>query len=166
MNEVLAGGMNEVRMKRGSGSGPAFGALHPAGSDETSGDAALLAGCILVLTASFIHPFLQGSWAERLYPGCLFRRLTGLPCLLCGMTRSFAATSHGRLGEAFRHHLLGPPLFFLIILCTLGLCLEMAAGRRLLPRPGEESRRRLCRAGLALLAAAWVARLVLFGTGF
>ncbi|MDI6873004.1 DUF2752 domain-containing protein [Candidatus Solincola sp.] len=125
-------------------------------------DEAFLAGGTLVLAASFLYPYLQG-WVERLSPGCLFRHLTGLPCLLCGMSRSFAAASHGRLAEAFRYHLLGPPLYFLVTVVTLGLFLEWVVGRPLLPRPGEEARRRLARAGLVLLAAAWVARLLLFG---
>lgn len=125
-------------------------------------EAVALAGGCLVLAASFLYPYLQ-EWVDRLTPGCLFRRLTGLPCLLCGMTRSFAACSHGRLAEAFRYHLLGPPLYYLVVALTLGLFLERMAGRPLLPRPGEEARRRMAWASLALLAMAWIARLLLFG---
>lgn len=121
-----------------------------------------LVGGTLVLAASFLYPYLKG-WMERITPGCLFHRVTGLPCLLCGMTRSLAATSHGRLAEAFRYHLLGPPLFLMILAITLGSFLERALGRRVLPRPGGEARKRIARAGLALLAAAWVARLAIFG---
>lgn len=121
-----------------------------------------LAGGTLVLVASFLYPYLQG-WVERVSPGCLFHRLTGLPCLLCGMTRSMAATSHGKLTEAFRYHLLGPPLYFLVLATTLGLFLERALGRRLLPRPDDEAKRIMAKMGLALLVAVWVARLMIFG---
>lgn len=119
-------------------------------------------GGTMILVASYLYPYMR-EWLERISPGCLFHRLTGLPCLLCGMTRSFAATSHGRLAEAFRCHFLGPPLYFLVLGVTLGSLLERALGRRVLPRPDEEARRRLARAGLALLVAAWAARLVIFG---
>lgn len=122
----------------------------------------LLAGGGLILAASFIYPYLEG-WVERLTPGCLFRRLTGLPCLLCGMTRSFAATSHGLLAEALRYHLLGPPLFCLVTALTLGLFLERLTGRELVPRPREDSWWKINAAALALLVGAWVARLLFFG---
>ena len=39
---------------------------------------------------------------------CLVRRMTGRPCPACGMTRSWQATTHGRLGEGFALHPLGP----------------------------------------------------------
>lgn len=42
---------------------------------------------------------------------CLFRRLTGLPCPACGLTRSFVATAHGQFDLAFAQHLFGPLLF-------------------------------------------------------
>ncbi|MBC7253665.1 MAG: DUF2752 domain-containing protein [Actinobacteria bacterium] len=132
------------------------------GGRGLQGDKAFLAGGALILASSFLYPYLRG-WVERLSPGCLFRRLTGLPCLLCGMTRSFAAVSHGRFSDAFRHHLLGPPLYLSVTAMTAGLALERVTSRRILPRPGEESARRLAKAGLALLVAAWAIRLFLFG---
>lgn len=39
---------------------------------------------------------------------CPFRRLTGLPCPTCGLTRSWSAALHGRLGESVAFHPLGP----------------------------------------------------------
>ena len=42
---------------------------------------------------------------------CPFRRLTGLPCPACGLTRSWQAVGHGRLGEGFEQHPLGPLAF-------------------------------------------------------
>lgn len=121
-----------------------------------------IAGGLVVLGASYLYPYLQG-WIHRLYPGCLFYRITGLPCLLCGMTRSFAAVSHGRFAEAFRLHLLGPPSFFLILGGTLVLVYQRLRGHEVLPRLDERAWRRLGRAAMAALAAAWVARLLLFG---
>ena len=68
----------------------------------------LLALGVIVLGASFLYPLVEG-FVSRVTPGCIFYRVTGIPCLLCGMTRSMAATSQGQLVEAFRFHLLGPP---------------------------------------------------------
>jgi hypothetical protein len=47
---------------------------------------------------------------------CPFRLMTGLPCPLCGMTRSFVYTVHGRLDDAFAAHLFGPALVLLFAL--------------------------------------------------
>ena len=38
---------------------------------------------------------------------CPFRRLTGLPCPACGLTRSWQAAAHLRLRDSFDHHPLG-----------------------------------------------------------
>ncbi len=117
---------------------------------------------LLVLGASFLYPYLKGV-VEGVTPGCLFHHLTGLPCLLCGMTRSFAATAHGRWEEAFRMHLLGPPLFFLVAAVTSLLVLERMLAARFLPRPGRDAVRKAAWLLLALLALAWVLRLAFFG---
>ena len=37
---------------------------------------------------------------EGLPSVCAFRRLSGLPCPGCGLTRSWVLTAHGRLGHA------------------------------------------------------------------
>lgn len=42
---------------------------------------------------------------------CGFRRVTGLNCLGCGMTRSFAFMAHLQVLEAFRANPAGPALF-------------------------------------------------------
>ncbi len=122
----------------------------------------LMGAGFLILAGSLLYPYLKGI-VDSVTPGCLFHRLTGLPCLLCGMTRSFAATAHGRWEEAFRMHLLGPPLFILVAASTALLALERASSRRFLPRPGRASLRKAAWAFLFLLAVAWILRLVFFG---
>lgn len=42
---------------------------------------------------------------------CGFRKMFGIPCPGCGMTRSFVFLAHGDLVSGFRMNLLGPPLF-------------------------------------------------------
>ncbi|TAH39694.1 MAG: DUF2752 domain-containing protein [Planctomycetota bacterium] len=66
---------------------------------------------------------------------CPLRRATGLPCPGCGLTRSFVATAHGQLAEAFTLHLFGP---FLFLTCAAGAVIAFAQvrGQRAWPRPG------------------------------
>ena len=51
---------------------------------------------VVMLGAATVLPMVPG------HPGlpCPLRTLTGIPCPLCGMTRSVTATVHGRLAEA------------------------------------------------------------------
>lgn len=46
---------------------------------------------------------------------CPFRRMTGLPCMTCGLTRAFHAISVGNMREAVAYHPLGPFLYGLIL---------------------------------------------------
>jgi hypothetical protein len=127
-----------------------------------SREAELLGAGVFVLAGAFIYPHLEDI-AGAVLPGCLFKRITGLPCLLCGMTRSLAATAHGHLGEAFRMHLLGPPFFALTLAVTALLAAEFVTSRRILPRPGERAWKHIGWWTLGLLTAAWVSRFILFG---
>jgi hypothetical protein len=127
-----------------------------------SSEGQLLAGGMIILAASFLYTYVEGI-ASAVTPGCLFKHVTGLPCLLCGMTRSMAATAHGHLGEAFRFHLLGPPLFAVVAGVTLLLAAEFVFSRKILPRPGQGAWKSIAWGTLGLLVAAWIARLAIFG---
>jgi hypothetical protein len=74
-----------------------------------------------------------------------------------------ALTAHGRFSEAFAYHLLGPPLFFIVVGLTAALALEAFLGRRLIPSPGNRGVKRIFWAAMAALVAAWVGRFLLFG---
>jgi hypothetical protein len=58
---------------------------------------------------------------------CPFRRITGVPCPSCGLTRSWQAAGHGRLREAVRAHPLGP----LTMVAAAWLAVDGRAERRL-----------------------------------
>lgn len=47
----------------------------------------------------------------ELPPTCTFKRLTGMDCFGCGLTRSFTYMGHGEVRHALSRHMLGPALF-------------------------------------------------------
>lgn len=122
----------------------------------------LLGGGIVILAGAFLYPHL-GSLSERIGTVCLFRRLTGIPCLLCGMTRSVSAAAEGHLADAFRYHFLGPPFFLVVISGVVLLGAEYVLGRPILPRPSARARVFIAWGTLGLLVAAWIAKMVVFG---
>ncbi len=53
---------------------------------------------------------------------CLIRKIAGVPCLTCGMTRAWLAFFGGDLGRAFYWHPLfwaAPVLFFAVLFCGI-----------------------------------------------
>ena len=78
---------------------------------------------------------------------CPFRRVTGLPCPTCGLTRSWNSALHGRLGESVAFHPLGP--------VTIVAAAAFAAGAD--EKAPELARRLRSPAVAGSLAAGWVA---------
>jgi hypothetical protein len=58
-------------------------------------------GLVALAAARLVPPGLTGFYK------CPFHSITGIPCLTCGMTRSFQHIVHGRLLEAFSLNPLG-----------------------------------------------------------
>jgi hypothetical protein len=58
---------------------------------------------------------------------CLFRRITGVPCPSCGLTRSWLAAGHGRPRDAVGFHPLGP----VTMVVAAWLAMDPRAERRL-----------------------------------
>jgi len=56
--------------------------------------------------------------------GCVFLRVTGKPCMFCGVTRSFESCLELKFIQAFRWHLFGPFFFA----CYLVLLLKYLIG--------------------------------------
>ena len=50
---------------------------------------------------------------------CMYKRIFGLNCFGCGITRSVVYTVHGDFSMALDKHLLGIPLVILISFCGL-----------------------------------------------
>jgi hypothetical protein len=60
---------------------------------------------------------------------CPFRRLTGLPCPGCGMTRSFVALGHGDVGSAFAFNRLGPLLMTVFVIAVVWKVVSLLSPR-------------------------------------
>lgn len=94
--------------------------------------------------AAFVAAVLGASFALRPlgeqvgWPGggaigvvCPFRRMFGLDCPFCGLTRSFVALAHGDVAAALRFHPAGPVMFAAL---AIGLgALIVALARRTRP---------------------------------
>jgi hypothetical protein len=88
---------------------------------------------------------------------CWWKRMTGLPCPGCGLTRSGSNLARGDLARATSYHALGPVLMPVIF--TFGLL-------ALAPRPWRERCRDWLLPGVALIRVVYlllIALFVLFG---
>lgn len=85
----------------------------------TLGDRVMIALPVVVIAiaASMTATTEVVSWFGYEIPVvCVFRRLTGLSCLGCGLTRSFVLLVHGAWLDAFRANPVGPPLFAAMVI--------------------------------------------------
>jgi hypothetical protein len=64
----------------------------------------------------------SGPGAVPYLPGCYFRKVTGLDCPGCGMTRGMSAALNGRFGQALALNPLG---MILLPLALIGLAPEV-----------------------------------------
>jgi len=93
---------------------------------------------------------------------CPFYALTDIPCLLCGMTRSFLAMGGLQIGEAFRFHPLGPVVYLAAVLSVLALSWSVFRKRRIMFHIERQTRGGLLRFGSALIVGAWVLKLFIW----
>jgi hypothetical protein len=117
--------------------------------------AAVLGG--ILLCSRFLEP-------PRFINVCLFKMVTGLPCMTCGLTRAFHAISLGHLQEALAYHPLSPFLYGLTVFHFLVACLRLLGlGFRLI-RPSSRRAPNPVRAmacgTLGLLVVFWIPRLL------
>jgi len=87
--------------------------------NDRAGDLAILGLCLGALFLSLVfEPEGEGVnvGGVSLPRTCLFARLTGHECPFCGLTRSMASLSHGRVRGAVAFNAAGPAVFIFIIL--------------------------------------------------
>lgn len=116
--------------------------------------------------AMLLDPARQGGGGvtlegHRLPEVCAFKRVTGLPCPGCGLTRSWVAAVHGDLAASLAFHKLG----WLVLLYVAAQAVRHGAWLVLAgARPRVESAGRCLDRGIValgvLLLIAWVPTLV------
>ena len=89
---------------------------------------------------------------------CMFRELTGYPCMSCGMTRAFRYMAHAQPATAWRYSPLGCAVFVVALLwasySALVLCARLPVLRVELTRSWESRALRLFL--LSLVVANWI----------
>jgi Protein of unknown function (DUF2752) len=70
-------------------------------------------------------------WAQHRFGICIFHKMTGLECPLCGMTRAFYAISHGHFAQAIHFNAFSLALYFLLVGLLLRDSLQLLAGIRI-----------------------------------
>jgi hypothetical protein len=92
-----------------------------------------------------------------IWPPCLLRTTTGIPCPSCGMTRAAAALAHGDWLAALAWHPLAP--FLAIEAIVLAGWLGARRLRGVPPRPPQAVIDRILAANAAIIVVVWLARL-------
>lgn len=93
---------------------PVFRALDRLGSQWWFGEGFVIAVCASILLASMwmsTSPEVVSWFGYEVPVLCSFRRLTGMNCPGCGLTRSFVFIGHGQIAEAFRLNPMGPLIY-------------------------------------------------------
>jgi hypothetical protein len=108
---------------------------------DRSGVAAILVGIAVALPRAALSDTLVV---------CPFRRLTGLPCPACGLTRSWQAAAHVRPRDSFDQH----PLGVVTLLAAAGIALTDAD-----EMPRLVDRRAVQLSAATVWTAAWLWRL-------
>jgi len=88
-----------------------------------------------VLAVSIVLPpdlFLERYRNAATGSVCLIKRITSIPCPLCGMTRAFVYAGHLRIVESFFHNPAGFVLFlYLVIYIAAGWSYQVFPRERL-----------------------------------
>ena len=114
------------------------------------------------LGAVLFAVLLYGMLQERVHPYlpvCAFKRLTGLPCPSCGLSRSLQAAVEGDLSSSVAFHPLGLLLFSVVLLLFIHTLLRLLTGTRLFTL-SRQFLRRVFIFSIVLYLSVWVFRLI------
>ena len=93
-------------------------------------------------------------------PLCLFRRLTGRPCLFCGLSRSLLNSFRLNLKDALLFHVAGVFIFFAVITSAINTYIEAFTGKRVHIVLSGKGRRIVVLCAIVLLLAQWLYKLI------
>lgn len=93
---------------------------------------------------------------------CPFFALMHIPCLLCGLTRSFMAMGGLDIRQAFIFHPLGPVFYIATLMLGSLMAWSLARRRRVSLRVSEVVRKNLIRYASAVLLTAWLLKVVIW----
>ncbi|MHB1465024.1 MAG: DUF2752 domain-containing protein [Thermoleophilia bacterium] len=93
---------------------------------------------------------------------CPFFAITGIPCLFCGITRSFLAMGRFDFVSAFVFHPLGPAIFLALIAVALVMAVTLATGWRVRLGLSPALRHQLVRWAICILVLAWPLKLAIW----
>lgn len=77
-------------------------------------------GCYILLPIALI--LIPTSWLERGPSLCLIRRVFGVRCPGCGMTRAFSCVAHGKFRQAYQYNKLVVIVFPLLSVTWIRSC--------------------------------------------
>lgn len=123
----------------------------------------LFLALVTTLWLAYTALFPTFTAVHRTLPLCPFLALTGLPCPLCGGTRSFAAMWSGDVGRAARLHPLVPLLFPLTLAVCAYAIWAVFSARSIRITVAAPIQRWVTVAGIGALAASWSAKLLWLG---
>ncbi len=113
---------------------------------------AMLAMLSLAGAAYAVRETAGAGWM----PPCVFRKVTGLECAGCGMTRGTHALLNGRVAEAFAFNPVGMVLFPLFMVAVAIAVIAWVMGKPLPPRAYQG--RGIAMVVVGVLLAWWVVR--------
>ncbi|MCX6898261.1 MAG: DUF2752 domain-containing protein [Verrucomicrobia bacterium] len=90
---------------------------------------------------------------------CPLRRLTGIPCATCGMTRAAAALCHGELAQASAFNIAAIPLALLTVVLMGLLAWEAITGRAIIRPVWQRCSVVVTWLLVALMLVAWLVNL-------
>lgn len=93
---------------------------------------------------------------------CPFFELSGVPCLMCGITRSFLSMGGGDIANAFIFHPLGPLFYLVLMVAYAALSASVIVRRRFRISIHRHLGRWMASMGMVVLVAAWLVKLVIW----
>ncbi|MFW0792430.1 DUF2752 domain-containing protein [Gordonia sp. CPCC 205515] len=105
-----------------------------------------IGGVAVLAAAAVLSPSAMSGGPDL----CPFRRMTGLPCPACGLTRSWVSFAHGDVSAAFGYNLFGPVFMAVALVATVVAVWVLVTGRPALDRLGARLTGRIA-AGVLLV---------------